>query len=270
MKIGLVIAAFNSAENIERALEPFLTLKNDCNLVLSAFHAVFEEYSSFGVSARSDIETIEILKNLKNENKLDYLNISEIPLSEAAARTLALEPLLKENVDYVWILDAQDEIYTEKEIKNIINNIQKNQDVSVFKICFQNHVIEENIVLKDAFIPNRIWKVKNPPFILKNFNWDNDCVYQSGGQLASDKFFRSKVIPQSQVFIKHLSWVGSKERLINKINYQNAHFGEKVGGFGCGYRWNYGEDKLEFNPNYFAATKQQIPETKILVSCIEN
>lgn len=260
MKIGLVIAAFNSAENIERALEPFLELKKDFNVVLSAFHAVFEEYSSFGVSAGSDVETIEILNQLKNDNKLDYLNISKTPLSEAAARTLALEPLLKENVDYVFLLDAADEDYTVEQVKNIINYIVKNPEVAVFKVCFQNHVIKENLVLKEPFIPNRIWKVKNLPFTLKNYNWDNDCLYQNREQIVSDKCFKAKIIPQSLVFVRHLSWVGSKERLIGKINYQNAHFGEKVGGFGCGYRWNYGNDCLEFNPNYFASTKQQIPE----------
>lgn len=270
IKIGLVIATYESAENLERSLEPWLAIKNDYNVILSAFHAVFEEHHQNGKPILSVDGTVDILKTLKNDKKLDYLNISDTPLSEAAARTLAIEPLLKDVVDYVWILDAQDEIYTTDQIKNIINYIIKYPDVAVFKICFQNHVIRENTVLKDAFIPNRIWKVKSLPFILDKFSWDNDCFYKRGEEIISDKFLKTKTIPQNLVFVKHLSWVGSKERLIDKINYQNLHFGERVGGFGCGYKWNYGENKLEFNPNYFASVKQPIPETKTLESCIEN
>lgn len=255
IKIGLVIATYESAENLERALEPWLAIKNDYKVILSAFHAVFEEYIDLGKPILSSDGTVGILNKLKSENKLDYLNISEIPLSEAAARTLALEPLLKEKVDYVWILDAQDEIYTTDQIKFIINYIQKKTDECVFKINFRNYVFSEKEYLVDNFVPPRIWKVNCPPFFLEKFNFDNDCLYKFGDKIVSDKCLRTKIIPNDPV--RHNSWVGSKERLSGKCFYQEKHFAH---GSGCSYKFNDSENKLEFNLEYFAKTKQTLPK----------
>lgn len=253
MKIGILCCGFSCHEKLDERMLPWFFLSKEFNLVFSVISCRFKEYEELNIN-QDNTTTRLYLENLYDDGKIQYLRIPDESLSEAEARNLALKPLLDNSCDYVWLLDLSDEYYTELQIRNIINYIQKEEFVTWFSIPFKNYVFDEKQWI-GGFCPPRIFKVNNSILCrLKKCYWDNDFEYDIGSGISvSYKNLSNKSIPLNLINngVKHLTWLHSNGK--NKVAYQEKHFG--VGN--CSYKWNNKENKLEFNLDYYK--KHNIP-----------
>jgi hypothetical protein len=81
-------------------------------------------------------------------------------------------------------------------------------------------------------------------------------VYISkNGEIIDHAELSSLTIPKSLCWITHKTWI-SNEKTRLKTEYQKKHFGSSF----CSYRWNYSENKLEFNPEYFQKFNKTFPK----------
>ena len=248
MKIGISAIGYNCAEHMDKVLAPWLSKEYDFEIVVSIAHGLFPEYDKLGFPIQSTDGTINKLNEYVNNGFIQSLNVLEKPTYEKDIRNTTLPVLLEANVDYIWLLDLQDEIYTSTDIKNIVRFIKHNEFISSFNINFKNYVIDDKHFV-DNFVAPRIWNNKLNKGV-KEFYYDNEILFNNG---VTAKSASSITIPQNIAFIKHLSWVGSEQYLQNKISFQKLHYGQ------CSYKMENG--KLSLDKSYYL--KNGIPEPTI-------
>jgi hypothetical protein len=256
IKIGLLIANYNCGEYLQKCLEPWFQYKEKYNLKISVVDGRFKNFG--GPTQNSNDGGLELLEKFHNEGKIDFLNKPNRDLEEFEARNIALKPLLESECNYIcsW---GTDELAKLEELESIFDYVNKKQDIAVFHINYKNLVFD-NKSYTDGFCPRRIWKVESGGFRLKGFNYDDDCVYELAPTRAlyQDVNMPTIKIPKNVAFIRHETWL-SNERSKLKVEYQQKHFGPPKGA-GCSFKWNYIDNKLEWNLDYFHNTKQLIPE----------
>jgi hypothetical protein len=259
MKIGILACLFNCAANLESVLRPWFDLKlqeSGIEFKIAAVSGMFKEYAELGYEQDAlDIETArELLRYEKYP--FDYLSLINNPysltdksqlrfFSEAETRDFALRYLLAEKVDLLWLLDG-DEIYEGGQIESIISYIHKNELADWYSINFKNYIFDGKVWI-DGFHPPRIFWTDRGKGI-KKFYSDNVILY-CDGRRSSD--LPGTIIPEEIAHIKHLTWLYTNGK--KKYEYQMSHFGE------CSYVWNYKENKLEFNEEYYKKYGQQLP-----------
>lgn len=248
MKIGILFCGYNSEEYVKEALEPFL---KDKRFIVSAISVPFEEYKD---QEPYEDSTTQFLKDKFASLELDYLATSPKFIPEADARNKALAPLLKEEVDYIWLVDA-DELYTPENINSIIDFIQENNSVW-YKLCFKNYVFDGKQYLEEPFCPPRIFKTAFPGFYYPQFFWDNDISYVDGTSFTRVAYhgFSNLTVPKEVAWIKHMTWINN-EIGKRKVAYQESHFNGM-----CSYKWNDDKKCLDFNEEYFKMTGEEKPK----------
>lgn len=239
MKIGVTTIGYQCAEHMDKVLEPWLNLKEH-EVFISASHGVFPETHTLGYPLLSTDGTIEKLEDYKAKGSIHDLTITDKPTYEKDLRNITLSYLFKQNIDFLWLLDLQDEIYTATQINAILNYATENPFSSWFKIKFKNYVID-NTHYVDDFVAPRLWRTDRC-LGLKEFYYDNEMTYNNG---ARQEAIPSDVVPKEVAFIKHLSWVGSPEYLKRKIAFQHKHYGL------CSYRWNDETNQIELNDEFY-------------------
>ena len=106
------------------------------------------------------------------------------------------------------------------------------------------------------FQPPRIWRTRYSDWTLDRCSYDNDFEYAKPGGSTKDVALSNLTIPPAVAWVKHLTWP-SDERGRMKAAYQAKHFAH---GFGCSYVWDVAANRLIFNPEYYARTRQPLPE----------
>jgi len=272
MKIGVIFCCYGTPEYISPCLENWLKLKDKYNIKIAAVHGQFKEYHTNGVED-NDYDTQIKLKDLNFNKQIDYLYIQNdynvfypdsikyngyIFQTESEIRDKGLQYLLKENVDYIWLLDL-DEFYTEEQIKSIIEYIDDgcNQFYCWWSIPMKNYIFSGKEYIK-GFSPPRIFKTKFNDFLnLNKFYFDNDISYIRNPMNAnvSYKELPNKKIPDSKIAggVSHKTWLHSNGE--QKVNYQIKHFN----GI-CSYKFNKEKGELEFDKNYYIKYNIPIPE----------
>lgn len=259
--LGIIYCCYGNPDYVSPCLEPWLKLKEELNIKIAGVHGQFKEYHDLGMED-NDFDTYQRLVNLKFENKLDFLYCQKSfsfdidqkieYKTEAEIRDIGLKYLLGQNVEYVILLD-NDEFYTEQNIRNIVNYVDKNPFIDWFSINFKNYVFDGKCWI-DGFCPPRIFKVDNSKHRISDIYWDNDINYRakSTGDIFSYKSFSNKQISRNIAHIKHLTWLHTNGK--EKYEYQMKHFGH------CGYKWNYETNTLEFNQEFHKKHGIPIPE----------
>lgn len=253
MKIGLLCCFYNCEEMLYKVILPWLNIKENLKNVdidIAVVHGLFKENHENGMY-NNDHATLNLLKGGTWHNYL-YIQPDNIYETEAEIRNHGLQYLLKQNCDYIILLDG-DEIYNEKEIINIIEYINEESFISWFNIEFKNLTFDENSYTI-GFNPPRVFKVKSGNFELNSMYWDNDVYYiDERKNFVSYKDLSSRCIPKKLCNPLHYTWLNN-ERSKAKIAYQEAHF---KNGAGCSFKW--GENGLEWNEDYFIKTGQPKP-----------
>lgn len=258
MKIGVLICGYDCEKEIVSVLTPWQTARvskmGGHDFILSMVHGQFTECASDNI----------VIPNWAPKARLDYITSPTEPGSEAFMRNLALRPLLEQNCDYIWLVDA-DEYYTVSDIHEIMNFVVLSKWESWFRLSFKNYVFTRSQYLSTAFTPPRIFKNKTNGYQIKEFHYDNDIVYR--GTIVDGNAFvnkevnytdlPSKTIPKNIAWVRHESWLNN-ERSKAKVAYQEKHFAH---GAGCSFAWD-DVMGLVWNDNYFNKTGQPIPTLK--------
>ena len=249
MKYGILCNFYGFPNYLDKVLSSWLNLEK--NFIFAASSCKFDQYIDINYQSQ-DAETINKLKTVYKD-KFKYI-YNEPVSNDSIVRNYPLKYLLNENVDYIWLLDA-DEFYTEKDIDRIINLVEQESFVSFFKINFKNYFNDNNHWI-DGFCPPRIFKTKVNNLKLDSFYYENDVYYTDENNNKLDYKQLSNVsIPKTIAHIDHYSWCGSKEFLKNKVKYQNHRYK----GI-CSYKWNESKNCLDFNENFYKMIGQPIPE----------
>ena len=185
--------------------------------------------------------TLEYVRSLHKGDSIDYLIDSPQYISEAEARTLAMKPLLAENCDVVFLIDA-DEFYQYEDLIKIEKFVENNEFITWFKIPLKNFVGEG--YLEEPFCPPRIFRTESNGFKLDKFYFDNEVVYLSDSEQRTHEQMSYKSIPKDLIWIDHFCWTNN-EKSRGKIAYQEKHFSH---GAGCSYKW---DDGVKFNEEYY-------------------
>jgi hypothetical protein len=259
MRIGILACLFDCAANLERVLRPWFDIDlrgSGVEFKIAAVSGMFREYAELGYDADAlDMETArELLRSEKYP--FDYLYIINNPytitgksqlrfFSEAETRDFALRYLLSEKTDAVWMLDG-DEIYTVGQIESIVDYIRGDGSADWYSINFKNYIFDGRVWI-DGFQPPRIFRTDRHRGI-KQFRSDNVILYCDGSASVDHA---GTVIPKDTALVEHITWLHENGK--KKYEYQMRHFGE------CSYRWNYQDQKLEFNPEYYRKYGARVP-----------
>lgn len=254
--IGILFCGYRTIEYVAASLRPWQEAQTDKlgnnEWVISAVSLPFDKYKDMN-DANTDDGTQAYLRDEYNNHRIDYLATEPEFLDEAAARNLALKPLLAAGCDLIWCWDS-DEIIKEEQIEKILKFIENNLFENWFSLSYKNYVFDKNTYITEPFTPPRIFRVNAGGLSLNKFYWDNDILYYYGikGIKISYKELSNKTIPSNLVLIDHFTWLND-EKSKNKCEYQKKHFGH------CGYRWNDIENKLEFDTNFYLKNGLMIP-----------
>lgn len=252
MKIGISAIGYNCKEHLDKVIRPWIDYKksNPGQLFISIVHGVFPEVYQIGdCPIFSEDGTIESLQEYKNLGEIDFFQVLSEPTYEKDIRNYTLKNLFKHDIDLLWLLDLQDEIYDPKEILRILDFIDKNKEVDWFKINFKNYIIKPGCYIDD-FIAPRIWRTKIYGGI-QGFYYDNDIIYNDNRKAVE---LPNLIIPREIAFPKHYSWIGSPEYLKRKIEFQRRHYTH------CSYCWNEAKNSLDFDMNYYIMNGKSIPK----------
>ena len=253
MKIGLLCNFYGFPEYTDRCLEAWKQISNIHKVAVSSYQ--YSEYVECGWDCE-DVDTpIQLLSY--HRDFVDYICLGK-EANDSFSRNAPLQHLLSHDIDYVWLLD-QDEFYSEEDIKNCIEHIEKNPETCTFKVNFKNFVFSKSQYV-DNFNPPRIFKVNlNGQKSLSHFYYENDVVYNINNQLIDYKNLSMLEIPKDKCFPDHYSWVGSPEFLKAKVKYQLKRYN----GI-CSYEWDEENNKLLFREEFFEKFNQKKPEVKTI------
>ena len=189
MKIGILACIYDLPDLAAKCLDPWFKLKDELNLIIGCCHGQFKEYAEF--SSKDDSATLNVLKNYT----FDCFYQSVEPDLEHKIRDVVLQELLEKEVDYVVLLDG-DEIWTEDQIRSLVQTVKKNPLYDWFSIEYKNLTFTENLYTL-GFCPPRVFKktsLSNKK--MHGFYWDNDVYYEDAqaGTLTSYKLLSEKQI----------------------------------------------------------------------------
>ncbi len=252
MRIGVCGIGYQCAEHLADVLKPWLELKESRKheIVISVAYGIFPEvYAITERASEVPDNSIASLRAYLSDDKIDALYIPPEPKYEWDLRTSTLPVLLRRQVDLLWLLDLQDEIYSVDEIVRTIDFMESHQEIVWVAIHFKNYAFAFDSYVDD-FVAPRVWRSRIPASI-RCFHNDNSITYEDGQKQEN---LRHCAIPRNLAFPRHLSWVGTPEYLKRKIRYQNLHFGI------CSYKWDEEKNCLQFNEEYYLRTGKTIPK----------
>lgn len=252
LKIGVIFCGLNIENFIEKSLYPWISARgkrvSNSEIIISVVSKKFINFPQY----EEEDNSINKLLNLQSLNNIKDVFYGGEPISEFQARDLCLQSLLKDNCDYIWQVDF-DEEYSLENIENIINYIKKDSLIACYKISFKNYIFDEKTYLEEPFTPPRIYKTKIGSFKINRFYFDNDISYiNENREEISYENIGIKTIPQNIAFVKHYSWLNN-DTSRRKVEYHNKR------GWTCSYKWS--ENKgLDFNPEYYIKHGKNIPK----------
>lgn len=249
MSRGVLLAAFNCADTLDDCLKPWLEVKEELGLVISAVSVPFAEYREIGGPVDC---TREKLDSYLASGCIDFLTTEPQFVAEAVARDLALRPLLSSGVSDVTLLDG-DELYSVKDIRGLYKFVDKVDDVCWLSVPLKNIVFDGQCWV-DGFAPPRVFRTHYGNLTLEKCYYDNDFLYARDDGVEFDyKNLPKAVVAKAVCHPRHMTWLNS-ERSYRKVEYQRQHFGH------CSYRRN--GNSIEFDPDYYAKVGQPMPEIR--------
>jgi len=223
MRIGISGIGYQCQEHLADVLRPWFDLKtkDEPEILISLAYGVFPEvYSLMQATPEPTDGCLSSLRGYLSDNKIDALFVSPVPKYEWDLRTCTLPPLLQRQIDLLWLLDLQDEVYSVDEIFRILRFIEGHKDILWFKVNFKNYAFAFDCYVEDFVVP-RIWRARMPASI-RCFHYDNSITYADGQKQES---LPHCTIPRDFAFPKHLSWVGRPEYLKSKIRFLHILYG---------------------------------------------
>lgn len=252
LKIGVLFSAYNCASYIDECMEPWLKLKKELNLVLAATNGRY----ILSPEEPDDMKGSHSLLKLLGKN-LDFLlnSCGENRWSEEQGRNYMLYYLLDQKVDLIWVIDC-DEIYTEKDIHNIISYIKENPNYDCYNLFYKNYYIKHPYWIDDGFSKSSLYWA-NRRGGLKGFYFDCNIQYNNGDNIDPFSQDNIGIINKNIAFIDHYSWIQDDPRVKDKIHNQNIKYaGEQEAK--CGYIVD-SQDNLTINKTFYKKRNLRLP-----------
>lgn len=256
-KLGVIACFYDCARFVDKILEPWLSFPE---IEVSIVHGQFKEYAELGYEDR-DCETIgRIIPYVKEVKTFITGAMPEFDgkkLTESEIRNIPLTYLKSRNCENFMILDG-DEIYSQEEIQNILNFIDRDKFISWYRIEMKNLTFNEKTYTK-GFNPPRIFRNNCGQAKLREFHWDNDVMYNlPDGTIIDYRRLASQNIPTTLVNPLHYSWC-DKRTCIKKINYHKKHFAHPMLKHPCSFKWDTEKDCLAFCEEYYLERGLEFP-----------
>lgn len=235
LKFGIIYVGYNDIKYTPLSIIPWISIRY-CYPKMFKIAAVsipFMEYKDENIKPDG---TTQLLKEIYNQKHIHYFFDNPLYIKESAARTLPLENFIKDNIDYIFLVDS-DEIYTLNDISGIINLVNDTR-YDIYKINFKNYIYDGKSYL-DKYCTPRIYNIKCNSGV-KQFYGDCDLLYKNG---TTDKQMQQYIIPKEIAHIKHMTWLN--ERGKEKVAYQKKHFGA------CSYKWDDINNTLILDMDYY-------------------
>lgn len=252
IRVGITFIGYECMELMPKALEPWFQIRNDSSLVpeikdlwISLSHGCFEETAKLGFPILSTDGSAEWMKKAFDDGKIDNVIIYPNPMKEFDMWTGNYLDI-RNGIDLLIMIN-HDEMWTIEEIRRLFIFINFNPLADYYKINFKNYCIDEKTWVDDFIVPRVWWVNRNKK--LKGFYKDELVEYEDGKKDFQCSF---AVAPQTFLFPKHFSWVGSESYLKRKLNFQALRFGS------CSYSWDEKNNKLQLNEDFYA--KMRIPK----------
>ena len=243
MKIGVILTGYGMLNYVDRCLEGWLRARNDHygthKIVICAVSVPFA-----GFPDATDDGTVEELHRAKRLGDIDHVIDSPKHIPETVARSMALQWLKTQGVDYTWQVDL-DEEYTLGDINAIVRFVEADRWTVGWKLSLKNYVFDEQTYLAEPFQPMRIHRIDSLSGCIADGFWaDNNVSYRgvTTDTLFRDTSFACKTVPQQTAWIRHITWQ-SNARSRDKIKYQL----EARGWPSCQFAWDPVKG-LIFNP----------------------
>lgn len=249
MKIGIIFSLYGCENYLDRCLSPWIKLRKELNLVLTACNGMYNDFLNYGFQDRSHKSLIKAIGK-----DFDFLmsTTGDYLWDEQNSKNYPLNYLKDRNVDLIWVVDA-DEFYTEHDIKKIINFITLNPDPDAYAVHFKNYTIKIPYWIEGFCRETIYWVNRNGG--VSDFHFDVFMRYNDGKTINETQNFVR--IPKKISHIDHFSWLSDDPRIPEKVIYQNGRFwgneGERCSFF-------YDEVKgLDFNQKFYDSRGLQIP-----------
>lgn len=240
-KLGIIYLSYGRPELDEKALEPFIQLREDGICKIAAASSIFPEY----LDVIEDKETYKRLKKLKEDNKIDYLYNNSIIYSETSLRTVLLKQL--GDCEYILLVDA-DEIFDVSQIKAALEFSDRFPDIYYFDLAFRQYFRDEQHHIGIEYF-KRLFR-NNSNDSITQFYFDCDAEFTSG----KDQIKARGKIPQGVLTVEHYTWVNSVAK--NKIIYQTKRWGQDL----CSFKWNEQLNQVELNENHYIKYNKPLPQ----------
>lgn len=253
MKLGLLVTSYQMGEYLFDFLMPWYRARQLLNkdIAIVFVDGLFEGFD--GETQNSNDGGLEFLEGEVKEGRINKLIKLEKPVKETEARTLGLEWLKTQNIDYC-LISSPDEWFTTEQISNIFTFLESNPLTMSFKIHYKNLVFDDKHYI-EGFCPSRIFKMRSPTYEIVGAYDDDNFSYRGliTRDIVPDAALSWQVIPRYLCNPRHYTWI-TCERSKKKVAYQ------KNRGWKCSFEWNEEKNCLEFNKDYYKQLGQQIPE----------
>jgi len=264
MNIGVLFTCYNCEDYVDSCITPWLNLREEYNFIIACNSGMFKDYLELGIPEKNE----GTVKKLVSKN-LDYLTVlsGKNLIDEDYSRDISLDFLNGGSTgrgakcDLLIIIDG-DEIFTEKNIRDILDFVMKNPDHDGYKISFKNHTIKKGLFTYDYEHDRIFWMNRHGG--IKRFYFDNRFEYADHFNGKSDyKYSNSLIIPKSVAYVDHYSWLSEDPRTKDKILYQNKRYSgmnyEVPEGQRCGFEWDHIRDSVKFSPSFWSGRGLQVP-----------
>lgn len=264
MKIGVLLTAYNCEKYIDKCLEPWLKLKDEYDFVIACNSGMFRDYLELGIPEKNQgtinkliTKQLDCLTIISGKNLIDEDHSRDISLDFLNGGRFARGT----KCDLLIVIDG-DEVFTEDNIRNILDFVMKNPDHDGYKINFKNHTIRENLFTYDYEHDRIYWMNRHGG--IRRFFFDNRFEYGDHYDGKSTyKYSDSLTIPKSVAYVDHYSWLSDDPRTKDKILYQRKRYHginyEIPEEIRCAFEWNDEKDSLEFSKAFWSGRGLQIP-----------
>jgi len=228
-------------------------------MILTSSSGRFAPYRDLGIPDKN----AGTIKKLVTKG-LDYIvtTSGDNLIDEDSSNNTCLEYLKPHNCDIIWRVDG-DEIYTEGQIRGIIDFIERNPEVLSFSIYLKNYSIQLPYFETPWSRPS-IFRNKSPWGKIDRFYFDTFFTYED--KVHGIKHVETVQVPKNVAFIEHYSWINN-DYTRDKVRYQEVRYSTWVDNDGVPHEVPAGErcakivkdDKMYFNPGYARRTNQEIP-----------
>jgi hypothetical protein len=252
MKIGVIFTIYNCEEYLENCLQPWFDLKSEYDFVFTLNSGRFNDYIELGIPDRNG----PTLKKLIDW-EFDFMIATRGNnlLGEDTSRNLCLNYLKPLGCDLIFLVDG-DEIYTKKQIRDILSYIESKPDVHGFSLYLKNYTIKYPLFTGHWHRPT-IYR-NNIYGGLGSFYFDSYFGYADG--IHGIKDIAVEPIPRGIAFIDHFCWLPT-QMTQDKIAYQNKRYHganfEFPEGCRCSFEW--GDNGLEFSKTFWKCREIEVP-----------